>query len=164
VVVADSSPLIYLAALSDFELLPRLFGEIQIPPAVWLEIVEQGAGFPVREFSLQAADKAWLKVTPLLIPAEPIQAPGGTLHRGETEVIRLGEQLRAGILLMDDRRAVAHARAMGFRVAPTITIYIEAKRQGMIRSVKEKVDQLLAARFRLTEQDYKAVLAAAGEL
>jgi predicted nucleic acid-binding protein len=49
VVVANSSPLIYLAALSDFELLPRLFGEIQIPPAVWMEVVVQGAGFPVRE-------------------------------------------------------------------------------------------------------------------
>ena len=164
VVVANSSPLIYLAALSDFELLPRLFGEIQIPPAVWMEVVEQGAGFPVRESVLQAATRAWLKMAPLRIPAEPIQALGGKLHRGETEVIRLGEQLRAGVLLMDDRRAVIHARAMGFRVAPTLTIYIEAKRRGMIRSVKEKVDQLRTARFRLTEKDYRAVLAAAGEL
>ena len=164
VVVSDSSPLIYLAALSDFELLPRLFGEIQISPAVWMEIVEQGAGFPVREAALRAAAKAWLKVTPLRIPAGPVQAPGGKLHLGETEVIRLAGQLQAEVLLMDDRRAVIQARAQGFRVAPTIAVYIEAKRRGMIRGVREKVDQLCAARFRLTEQDYRAVLAAAGEL
>jgi predicted nucleic acid-binding protein len=47
---------------------------------------------------------------------------------------------------------------------PTIVIYMEAKRKGMIGGVKEKVDQLRAARFRLTERDYRAILAAAGEL
>ena len=164
VVVSNSSPLIYVAALSDFELLPTLFGEIQIPPAVWTEIVEQGAGFPVQEAARQAAAKAWLRVTPLRTPAEPLNVAGRKLHAGETEVIRLGEQLRADVLLMDDRRAVAQARTMGFRVAPTIAIYIEAKRKGIVRSVKEKVDELRAARFRLTERDYRAVLAVSGEV
>ena len=65
---------------------------------------------------------------------------------------------------MDDRRAVVQARVMGFRVTPTIAIYIQAKRLGLIPSFKEKVDQLRAARFRLSDQDCRAVLAAAGEL
>jgi len=38
VVVTNSSPLIYLAPLSDFDLLPRLFGDISMPPAVWREV------------------------------------------------------------------------------------------------------------------------------
>jgi predicted nucleic acid-binding protein len=86
------------------------------------------------------------------------------LHLGETEVIRLAEQLSADVVLIDDRAAVIQARAQGFRVAPTIAIYIEAKRKRMIGSVKEKVDQLRAARFRLAERDYQAILTLAGEL
>ncbi len=86
------------------------------------------------------------------------------MHQGETEVIRLAEQLSADVVLIDDRAAVIQARAQGFRVAPTIAIYIEAKRKRMIGSVKEKVDQLRAARFRLAERDYQAILTLAGEL
>ena len=86
------------------------------------------------------------------------------MHLGEAEVMRLAEELSADIALIDDRAAVIQARAQGFRVVPTIAIYIEAKRKGMIGSVKEKVDQLRTARFRLTERDYKAILALSGEL
>jgi predicted nucleic acid-binding protein len=164
VVVSNSSPLIYLAALSDFGMLQRLFGTIQIPPAVWSEIVDQGAGLPGREAARQAAAEGWLQITALRAPAEPIKSSGRTLHLGETEVIRLAEQLRADVLLMDDRLAVIYARSRGFRVAPTIAIYIEAKRRRLLHSVKERVDHLRAAGFRLTDADYRAVLAAAGEL
>ena len=79
-------------------------------------------------------------------------------------MIRLAQELSAGVVLIDDRAAVIQARAQGFRVVPTIAIYIEAKRKGLIGSIREKVDQLRSARFRLTERDYWAILAAAGEL
>jgi predicted nucleic acid-binding protein len=80
IVVSNSSPLIYLAAPDDFELLPRLFGEIHIPPAVWTEIVEQGDGFPVQPAALQATAKGWLRVTPLRVPVGLIHAEGLKLH------------------------------------------------------------------------------------
>ena len=67
-IVADSSPLIYLAALSDFELLPSLFGRVHIPPAVLREVVDQGEGFAVRPAVLSALGQ-WMDVVPLAIPA-----------------------------------------------------------------------------------------------
>jgi predicted nucleic acid-binding protein len=164
IVVSNSSPLIYLAALGDFELLPRLFGEIHIPSAVWTEIVDQGDGFPVQPAALQAVAQGWLRLRPLQVPVELIHAGERRLHLGEAEVIQLAEELSADVALIDDRAAVIQARARGFRVVPTIAIYIDAKRNGMIGSVKEKVDRLRAARFRLTDRDYRAILAAAGEL
>jgi hypothetical protein len=66
-VVANSSPLIYLAALSDLDLLPAIFKEIHIPPAVWIEAVDQAQGFPVQPAVREAA-KSWLHVTPLSPP------------------------------------------------------------------------------------------------
>lgn len=161
-VVTNSSPLIYLAALSDFELLPRLFGDISMPPAVWREVVEQGSAFPVHDAVRSAAGK-WLRVVPLEAATQPIYIREHLLHPGETEVIRLAEQSRTSLILMDDRLAVMHARTLGFRVSPTVAIYIRAKRLGVIKSVKDKVDQLRSVGFHLSERDYGAVLAAAGE-
>jgi len=162
VVVSNSSPLIYLAALGDFELLPQLFGEIHIPTAVGTEIVEQGMGFPVQPAALQAVAHAWLRVMPLRLPMEAIHAESRRLHQGEVEVIRLAEQLSADTVLMDDRAAVIQARSQGFLVVPTIAIYIEAKRKGMIGGIKEKVDQLRAARFRLSERELPGNLGSGG--
>ena len=45
-VVSNSTPLIYLAALGDFALLRKMFGQIHIPRAVWIELVDQGGGQP----------------------------------------------------------------------------------------------------------------------
>ena len=162
IVIANSSPLIYLSALSDLELLPKLFREVHIPPAVWREVVDQGGVSPVRAAVLAAVDR-WLRLTQLTSPAEALVVPGRMLHAGEIEVIRLGEQMHAEALLIDDRTAVIQARAMGFRVVPTVAIYIEAKRRGLLLHVMEKVDRLRRAGFRLSESDYQSVLAAAGE-
>jgi predicted nucleic acid-binding protein len=41
-VVSNTSPLVYLAALGDFELVRTLFGKIAIPQAVFGEVA--GAG------------------------------------------------------------------------------------------------------------------------
>jgi uncharacterized protein len=162
VVVTNSSPLIYLAALSDFELIPRMFGDVSMPPPVWREVVEQGSAFPVHDAVRAATDK-WLRVVPLEVPVQPLYIREHLLHLGETEVIRLAQQSRASMILMDDRLAVMHARALGFRVSPTVAIYIRAKRLGLIKSVKDKVDQLRSVGFHLSERDHRAVLTAAGE-
>jgi predicted nucleic acid-binding protein len=46
-VVSDSSPLNYLALLSDFDLLRQIYRTVVIPPAVYREVVESGADYPV---------------------------------------------------------------------------------------------------------------------
>lgn len=163
IVVSNSSPLVYLAALSDFELLPQLFGKILIPPAVWREVVEQAVGLPVCA-AVERASGTWLDVIPLQDSPAPGASPRGVLHAGEAEVIQLAHEVGANVLLIDDRIAVEYARSLGRVVVPTLAIYIRAKNMGLISSVREKADQLRIARFRLSDQDYHAVLRAAGEL
>jgi predicted nucleic acid-binding protein len=43
VVFSNSSPLVYLAALGDFDFLPQLFDRIAIPQAVFEEVVVGGS-------------------------------------------------------------------------------------------------------------------------
>ena len=62
--VSNSTPLIYLAALADFDLLRALFDRILIPPAVYEEVVVNGAGYPVGSAVRQALDN-WIMVQPL---------------------------------------------------------------------------------------------------
>jgi predicted nucleic acid-binding protein len=41
IVISDTSPLINLAAIGHLELIPTLFEQIIIPPAVYHEIIEK---------------------------------------------------------------------------------------------------------------------------
>src|SRR5262249_32157415 len=111
----------------------------------------------------QACEDGWLNVIPLHDPPAPIRVGVHELHAGETEVIRLAAQNSADILLMDARPAVLHARSLGDRAAPTIAIYILAKHRGLVPTIRRKIDRLRAAGFRLTQDDYDAVLKATGE-
>jgi len=59
-VVSNTSPLVYLAALGDFTLLHALFSEIVIPRAMFHEIAIGGAGPPVA-VAVKEASVSWLK-------------------------------------------------------------------------------------------------------
>ena len=163
-VASNSSPLIYLAALSDFDLLRELFGQLVIPPAVYEEVVERGVGYPVQE-AVQHCLGDWIRVEPLSgteLRDTLIHQRG--LQVGESEVIALATSLRVGTVLMDDRDAVACARALGLRVIRTPLIYNEAKNRGRIANVRAKLDELRSAGFRLSDRDYQAILKSLGEL
>ena len=162
--VADSSPLIYLAALSDFALLRELFGSVLITPAVYREVVEQGQGFPVKK-EIEAALGAWLTVRPVEDQARAEQiSMEERLEAGECEAVVLAQECRAVQLLMDDRRAVRYARSVGIRVTRTPVIYAEAKLRGWIPSVREKLEAMRHTGFRLKEGDYRLILERVGEL
>ncbi len=90
-VVSDSSPLNYLALLSDFDLLRQIYHTVVIPPAVYCEVVESGADYPVGK-AVQAALGAWI-----VVAEAPDRAQVTALRRafhldlGESEAILVAE-------------------------------------------------------------------------
>jgi predicted nucleic acid-binding protein len=162
-VVANSSPLIYLAALSDFHFLRDLFGVITIPPAVYHEVVEQGAGFPVKS-KVEAALDNWIviKAVQNRQGLEEICETAG-LDIGESEAITLAQECQAERILLDDQRAVDYARDRGLLVTRTPVIYSEANLRGWVPSVREKLDALRKKGFRLSERHYRLILKEFGE-
>jgi predicted nucleic acid-binding protein len=77
-VIADSSPLIVLVNIGHIEVLPKLFGEVVIPPAVATEIAAPARPQAARDFA--AARPAWLRVqAPITVQLIP------QLHQGERE-------------------------------------------------------------------------------
>lgn len=59
IVVSDSSVLINLAWIQQLDLLPRLYGEVIVPMAVWQEVVADGADKPGAE---EVKTAVWLQV------------------------------------------------------------------------------------------------------
>jgi hypothetical protein len=81
-VVSNTSPLVYLAALGDFEFLRELFGQIAIPQAVHREIAVGGTNLPVAR-----AVETWLSVADVTNMPEVERLRQTGLHSGEIEAI-----------------------------------------------------------------------------
>lgn len=102
-VVADSSPLIVLVNIQYIDVLPKLFGQVVVPPPVAAELNHRNRLQAVRDFL--ASRPAWLvERAPTAI--EPIPS----LHPGELAAISLAQELKAELLLIDElagRKAAA---------------------------------------------------------
>jgi predicted nucleic acid-binding protein len=162
-VVSDSSPLNYLALLSDFDLLRQIYHTVVIPPAVYREVVKNGAHYPVGK-DVQAALGNWISVAEAPDPAGvAVLRRAFHLDLGESEAILVPEALEIAPVLMDERRGVQCARSRGMVVIRTPLIYAHAKILGLVGSVREKLDELRSHGFRLSDRHYEQVLRDLGE-
>ncbi|MCU1238063.1 MAG: hypothetical protein JWP63_6030, partial [Candidatus Solibacter sp.] len=156
-------PLNYLALLSDFDLLRRIYHTLVIPPAVYREVVESGADYPVCH-AVQAALGGWISVAdPPNFEQVVTLRRDFRLDLGESEAILVAESLGNLPLLMDERRGVQCGRSRGLPVVRTPLIYAHAKTLGLVSSVRIKLDQLRSHGFRLSDQHYDQILTELGE-
>ena len=136
IVVSDTSPLSYLHQIGRLSLLRALYGEIVIPQAVENEL---RAATELHE----AFDWALVRVvTP--VSAHRVEALLGELDLGESEALIVALELGADLLLIDERTGRDVARRMGIRRVGLVGILIEAKNRGLIASVSEDLDRLVA--------------------
>jgi predicted nucleic acid-binding protein len=86
------------------------------------------------------------------------------LDEGEAEAIALAIQLKAHLLLLDERRGRAVASRLGLRFIGLLGVLVEAKQKGYISRVKPLLDHLIAkAGFWVSHQLYARVLREVGE-
>jgi len=86
------------------------------------------------------------------------------LDRGEAESIALAAELRADLVLLDERRARRIASRLGLRYVGLVGILIEAKRRSKLPAVKPVLDALITqAGFWVSTDLYARVVEAAGE-
>jgi len=128
IVVSDTSPLRYLIAIGQIDLLRRLFGQIHCPDAVRLEACHPGAPASLREFF--TTPPSWLVILPPSSGHDPTLSV--ELDPGEAEAIWVAKEMRATLLLMDERRGRRAATARGLRVAGTLNLLAEASGRGII--------------------------------
>jgi predicted nucleic acid-binding protein len=157
-VISNSSPLQYLYQAGVLDLLPALFGQVSVPEAVVAELEEgQRRSVPLPTLS----DLSWLKVRTVrnrtLLPLVT------HLGDGEKEVLALGQELSGALLLLDDRDARRHARALELEISGTLGVLLLAKERGILDAVRPVLDRLQALRFRLDARTRQIVLEVTGE-
>jgi hypothetical protein len=152
VVVADASVLIALNQIDQLSLLQKLFIEALVPPAVAREVAPSLPQLP-----------AWIHTRALEGPLHTAVAES-SLDPGEAEAISLALEVKADLIILDDRPARNLAIALGLVIAGTAGLLFAAKQRGFIAAVRPSLDALRATGFRLRKEVYEEVLLAADEV
>jgi predicted nucleic acid-binding protein len=144
-VAADSFPLLILAKLGCFDLLPRIDPRIYISPEVHNEVVVAGAGLPGAE---EVANAAWIDVKPLQNQADLLTAQEAyPLGLGEISTILLAKEIPADEILLDDYNARKLARAEGFPVRGSVGLLEAFYTRGELTDHRTVFRELLAHRY-----------------
>ena len=160
IVVSDTSPFINLAALDRLTLLRDLYDRILVPQAVSDEII---ASAVLRPGATEAGDLGWASTRQVShhVLAASLRLE---LDEGEAEAIALAIELKADLLLLDERKGRMIASRLGLRVTGLLGVLIEAKQRGLIAEVKPLMDSLIVkAGFWIGQVLYDRVLKVAGE-
>ncbi len=158
-VICDAAVLIGLAKIDRLDLLRKLYGNIYIPWAVYQEVVVRGKKRP----GVEEIDRAkWIKKIKVKDRAA-VNLHVSELGQGESEVLLLGKELKADLLILDDSRARAAGISAGFRIVGLAGILLLAKKQDLIKSIKPMFEELIDKNFRLSQKIIQTILEKAGE-
>ncbi|MBI4904362.1 MAG: DUF3368 domain-containing protein [Acidobacteria bacterium] len=145
-VIADTSPIRYLAHIGEIDLLHRLFETVSIPTEVAEELRDPSAPCAVQSWMKEPP--AWLKVMDV---AESLDPALMVLDVGERSAIALGMVLKADLILIDERKGNAVALSKGFETTGTLGILDLAAKRGMI-DLRDAVDRLKRTNFRYRQE------------
>lgn len=160
IVVSNTSPLTNLAAIGQFGLLRRLYGQIAIAQGVWEELNAGGMRWPA---CAEVARADWIQRRS--VQNQPlVNALKRDLDQGEAEAIALALELKADLVLVDEREGLRAARRLGLHVIGVVGVLLDAKACGTIKAVHPHLDALRrVAGFYLTDAVYNHALQLSGE-
>lgn len=157
IVVSDASPITNLATIGRLDLLLAVHGSVVVPQAVHRELLQASPPIDVTRdhegIEVRAASNA-----------VAIAALAHGLDPGEAEAIALAVELKADLLLIDERRGREAARRLGLPVMGLVGTLMVAKERSLIPAVRPVMDELIQrAGFWVSDALYAAALKAACE-
>ena len=164
IIVSDTSPITNLAAIGQLDLLRQLYSRVIIPEAVYNEMVDINKIVPG---AVEVKTLSWIQTQTVInsLQVTEIQENNQSIHLGEAEAIILSLEIKADLLLMDERRGRIVATNYGINITGLLGVLIQAKKQGLIPAIKPLIDQLITqANFRVNPQLYTVVLQASNEI
>ena len=140
IVVSDTSVVTSLIHIGHLTLLQKLHGKVLIPRAVHQELVRSHQALP-----------GFLEVREVF-NREMVARLEAELDLGEAEAIVLAKEARADLLLIDEKLGRRVAVREGIRISGLMALLVDAKRRGLIGSIREIVGQLESkAGFRVSD-------------
>ena len=116
IVVSDASPINVLVRIGFIDVLPNLFGAVIVPPAVAMELSHSATPQAVR---------TWIDGRPTWLEIKAPTRIDPTLDFddvGEREAISLALELKADLLLADDRKARRAALERGLAITGAVGV------------------------------------------
>lgn len=156
IIVADASPLIFLAKIGQLGLITRLFpGKHWVPQSVRMEVLTAPIS-PAEELALQL----FLKSCQIELVSKP-RRYAAALSRADNEVLTLAIRRKAAFLLSDDRLLRQLAVVEGLRPMGTLGILLRAMERGLLTRIQTRhwVEALVQQHhFRISIEVYDATL------
>ena len=143
IAVSNTTPLRYLIAIGQEHLFGHLFDKVLVPSAVHEELTEPRTPQVVREHVLSLA--AWYEVR-TVTENQAFGIPV-LLHRGERQAILLAEEVKPGVLLIDDQAGRTIALSRGLPLSGTLGILERADGMGFLNDFPKVLDALKASGF-----------------
>jgi predicted nucleic acid-binding protein len=126
IVVSDTTPLNYLVLIDAIDVLPGLFADVFVPPAVITELTHAKTPDVVREWV--QSRPPWLKIV-----APSSRLPSTVLlGDGEAEALSLAKELHIQDVLIDERRGRMIAQREGLTPLPTLAVLERAAASGFL--------------------------------
>lgn len=160
--VSNTSPLSALALIGRIALLRNQFEEVWIPPAVASELNQHPDPNALAE--IQSALQTHVLRVSKPVSSQMLTLLSENLHRGEAQAIVLAAEMKADILLMDEREGRRSASRLGLFTTGVLGILLRAKLHGGIPALRPEIQLLRSrARFFVSDRLEAKLLAAADE-
>lgn len=157
-VVSNTTPIISLLKLNRLDLLKDLYSQIYIPNAVYQEI-EAGK---TKGYYKDLAKISWVNIVE--INDEHAIKYFLDLDLGEAEAIVLATELKADLIIIDEKLGRFHAKHANLKLTGTIGVLLKAKAKGLIAELKPLLNQLTNNKVWISESLKNVILRKAGEL
>lgn len=147
-IISDATCFIILSKIGELELLRSTYGSIVTTSVV---VTEYGDVLP-----------NWVNVRDPISVSQ--QESIGILGKGEASAISLALEITNSTLILDDYQARRVAERLGLSVTGTLGVFVRAKLNGLIPSIRPMLEKMRQTNFRLSEKIQIEALTQAGEM
>ncbi len=158
IVIADTTPLISLMKIGHLDLINQLFGEIQIPNAVFHELI-YNTKFPDEIQQIKACPFIKTVIIKDVKSVELLKRSTG-LDTGESEAIILSDTIKNSLLLMDEAKGRQVAKQMGIQLMGTVGILLAAYKSQLLckEQILECINILKITGRHISDKLYKQLI------
>lgn len=156
-IISNTTPIITLLSISKLDILKDIYGKIIIPQAVYNEI-EEGKN---KAFYTDLSKIEWIEIKQIK-DREPLKYIYD-LDKGEAEVIVLANELKADLVIIDEKLGREYANHFNLKLTGTIGILLKAKEQGLTENIKPLLKTMKANGIWLSQKFINQILKTANE-
>jgi len=143
IVISDTSTLILLHKINEFDLLKGVYGKLITTPEIANEFGEQLPDWITVQSVKDEKYKKFLETQ---------------VDRGEASALALASEFEDVLLLLDDLKARKLAAKLMLKTTGTLGIIHRAKQMAIIPKVKPLIDKLLLTNFRISSEVVNEIL------